>query len=151
MFFVLFSVGFTARGFFVEPTVVAGLRQDDEMVQREIFGPVVTVQRFSSDDEAIGLMHRQIGGYSPGDIEVVAAFDIDRRKVGRPVEQAIFARPNCAMAFNAAIPPTGDVVLVPHSNAGLYAPTLAGQVALFRGGTDGADQAHHFRLRRCAG
>ena len=40
-------------GFFVEPTVVAGLRQDDEMVQREIFGPVVTVQRFSSDDEAI--------------------------------------------------------------------------------------------------
>ena len=43
----------SGRGFFVEPTVVAGLRQDDEMVQREIFGPVVTVQPFSSDDEAI--------------------------------------------------------------------------------------------------
>ena len=42
-----------AHGFFVEPTVVAGLEQDDEMIQREIFGPVVTVQRFSSDDEAI--------------------------------------------------------------------------------------------------
>jgi betaine-aldehyde dehydrogenase len=40
-------------GFFLEPTVVAGLRQDDEMIQREVFGPVVTVQRFSSDDEAI--------------------------------------------------------------------------------------------------
>jgi len=40
-------------GFFLEPTVVAGLEQDDEMVQREVFGPVVTVQRFSSDDEAI--------------------------------------------------------------------------------------------------
>jgi 1-pyrroline dehydrogenase len=40
-------------GFFYEPTVVAGLEQSDEMVQREVFGPVVTVQRFSSDEEAI--------------------------------------------------------------------------------------------------
>jgi betaine-aldehyde dehydrogenase len=40
-------------GYFVEPTVVAGLEQGDEMIQREVFGPVVTVQRFSSDDEAI--------------------------------------------------------------------------------------------------
>src|SRR3954454_4786559 len=38
------------RGFFIEPTVVAGLRQDDEMVQREIFGPVITVQRFTDED-----------------------------------------------------------------------------------------------------
>ena len=35
--------------------------------------------------DAIGLMHWDIGGYAPGDIEVVAAFDIDRRKVGRDV------------------------------------------------------------------
>ena len=41
------------RGYFYAPTVVAGLRQDDEMIQDEIFGPVVTVQRFSSEDEAI--------------------------------------------------------------------------------------------------
>ena len=41
------------RGFFVEPTVVAGLRQDDEMVQREVFGPVITVQRFSDEDQAL--------------------------------------------------------------------------------------------------
>jgi len=40
-------------GFFLEPTVVAGLRQDDEMIQREIFGPVITVQAFSDEDEAI--------------------------------------------------------------------------------------------------
>jgi betaine-aldehyde dehydrogenase len=40
-------------GFFHEPTVVAGLQQDDEMIQREVFGPVVTVQRFSSDKEAL--------------------------------------------------------------------------------------------------
>ena len=41
------------RGFFVEPTVVADLRQDDEMVQNEIFGPVITVQRFTDEDEAL--------------------------------------------------------------------------------------------------
>jgi betaine-aldehyde dehydrogenase len=41
------------RGFYVEPTVVAGLRQDDELVQREVFGPVITVQRFTDEDEAV--------------------------------------------------------------------------------------------------
>jgi betaine-aldehyde dehydrogenase len=40
-------------GFFLAPTVVAGLRQDDEMVQQEIFGPVITVQPFSDEAEAI--------------------------------------------------------------------------------------------------
>ena len=40
-------------GYFLEPTVVAGLRQEDEMIQREIFGPVITVQPFSDEDEAI--------------------------------------------------------------------------------------------------
>jgi betaine-aldehyde dehydrogenase len=40
-------------GFFIEPTVVAGMRQDDEMIQNEIFGPVITVQRFSDEDEAV--------------------------------------------------------------------------------------------------
>jgi acyl-CoA reductase-like NAD-dependent aldehyde dehydrogenase len=40
-------------GFFFEPTVVAGLEQNDELIQREVFGPVVTVQRFSSDEEAL--------------------------------------------------------------------------------------------------
>jgi betaine-aldehyde dehydrogenase len=40
-------------GFFYEPTVVAGLKQDDEMIQREIFGPVITVQRFSDEAEAL--------------------------------------------------------------------------------------------------
>jgi betaine-aldehyde dehydrogenase len=40
-------------GFFLEPTVVHGLRQDDEMIQREIFGPVITVQPFTDEAEAI--------------------------------------------------------------------------------------------------
>jgi 1-pyrroline dehydrogenase len=41
------------RGFFVQPTVVTDVRQEDEIVQREVFGPVVTVQKFADDDEAI--------------------------------------------------------------------------------------------------
>jgi len=41
------------RGFLFEPTVVGGLRQDDEMIQDEIFGPVITVQRFSDEEEAL--------------------------------------------------------------------------------------------------
>ncbi len=41
------------RGYFFEPTVVSGLRQDDEAVQNEIFGPVITVQRFTDEAEAL--------------------------------------------------------------------------------------------------
>jgi betaine-aldehyde dehydrogenase len=41
------------RGYCYAPTVVAGLRQDDEMIQDEIFGPVITVQQFSTEDEAL--------------------------------------------------------------------------------------------------
>jgi len=47
------------------------------------------------DQEALGLMHWDIGGYKPSDIEVVAAFDIDQRKVGKDVCEAIFMPPNC--------------------------------------------------------
>jgi betaine-aldehyde dehydrogenase len=41
------------RGYFYAPTVVSGLRQEDEQVQEEIFGPVITVQRFTAEDEAV--------------------------------------------------------------------------------------------------
>jgi aminobutyraldehyde dehydrogenase len=41
------------RGYFVQPTVITDVRQTDEIVQREVFGPVVTVQRFADDDEAL--------------------------------------------------------------------------------------------------
>ncbi len=57
--------------------------------------------------DAIGLMHWRLGGYTPGDIRVVAAFDIDRRKVGRDVSAAIFAKPNCTQVFCRRVPRTG--------------------------------------------
>lgn len=60
--------------------------------------------RNKGPEDAIGLMHWEIGGFSPCDIEVVAAFDIDRRKVGQDVHTAIFAKPNCTTVFCADIP-----------------------------------------------
>jgi betaine-aldehyde dehydrogenase len=41
------------RGFYIEPTVIADLRQDDEMIQNEMFGPVITVQKFSDEAQAL--------------------------------------------------------------------------------------------------
>lgn len=58
-------------------------------------------------EDLTGLMHPVIGPWAPSDIKLVAAFDIDRRKVGRPIEQAIFAKPNCTMVFQPDIPNTG--------------------------------------------
>lgn len=51
-----------------------------------------------------GVMFSRIGGYHPADVQVVAAFDVDRRKVGRPVGEAIFAAPNCARVFCEDVP-----------------------------------------------
>jgi len=62
------------------------------------------------DDEAWGLLHFEMGGYRPGDVEVVAAFDVDRRKVGRPLHEAAFAPPNCTRAVSDRIRP-GPVVV----------------------------------------
>src|SRR5438105_3189833 len=64
----------------------------------------------SANGAGVGLMHRQIGHYRPGDIEVVAAFDIDRRKVGLDVSKAIFSPPNCTKVFCDKINLTGAIV-----------------------------------------
>ena len=61
-------------------------------------------------NEQIGLMHWDLGGYRPKDIKVVAAWDIDARKVGRDVAQAIFAKPNCTQVFCDHVETTGAVV-----------------------------------------
>ena len=66
--------------------------------------------RDKTGEDAVGLMHWKIGGYRPGDIDVVAAFDIDRRKVGQDLAQAIFAEPNNTTIFCADIPNTSVTV-----------------------------------------
>ncbi len=52
------------------------------------------------NDGTPGLMHYNLGGYVPGNIKVVAAFDIDKRKVGKSVNEAIFSKPNCTKVFH---------------------------------------------------
>ncbi len=61
-------------------------------------------------NEAIGLMHWDLAGYRPTDIKVVSAWDVDSRKVGKPVGRAIFEKPNCTEVFEANVP-DGDVLV----------------------------------------
>jgi myo-inositol-1-phosphate synthase len=60
-------------------------------------------------DRVPGLMHVELGGYHVRDIEVVAAFDVDAKKVGKDVAEAIWSEPNNTIRF-ADVPPTGVVV-----------------------------------------
>jgi myo-inositol-1-phosphate synthase len=53
----------------------------------------------TGEEQSWGLMHLDMGGYRPEHVEVVAAFDVDRRKVGRPLHEAAFAPPNCTTAI----------------------------------------------------
>ena len=62
--------------------------------------------RKGSNDH-VGLMHWDLGGYKPSDVQVVAAWDVDSRKVGKDVSEAIFAKPNCTAVFCADVSAAG--------------------------------------------
>jgi len=58
----------------------------------------------ASPENTIGLIDYNLGGYTPADIEVVAAFDVDKRKVGKGLREAVFAKPNCTTVFYDKLP-----------------------------------------------
>ncbi len=66
--------------------------------------------RQTPEETAIGLMHYRLAGYRPCDIQVVAAFDVDARKVGKPLHEAAFAPPNCTMTLVEDLPNYGVTV-----------------------------------------
>lgn len=61
-------------------------------------------------ENAVGLPFPLLGGYKASDIEIVAAFDVDDRKTGRPLHEAIFAAPNCTATFCRDIPQSSVLV-----------------------------------------
>ncbi len=75
-------------------------------------------------DQAIGLMNWNLGGYVPSDLEVVAAFDVDLRKVGKDIAEAIFEAPNCTTAFCPNVPKAGV-----HVSMGCVLDGVAGHMA----------------------
>ncbi|HLL91167.1 MAG TPA: inositol-3-phosphate synthase [Tepidisphaeraceae bacterium] len=66
--------------------------------------------RRGGERETLGLMHPDLGGYRVEDLEVVAAFDVDARKVGRPLNEAVFAPPNNTQVFCRDLTPSDVVV-----------------------------------------
>ena len=71
------------------------------------------IHKYSEVEDGVkipGIMHNTLGGYSLGDVNVVAAFDVDRDKVGRDLSEAIFAKNNNAVKFHE-VPHTGVKVV----------------------------------------
>ena len=64
----------------------------------------------SGNGKRLGVMNWDIGGYTPCDIVPVAGFDVDSRKIGKDITEAIFEGPNCAIRYDCEVKPLGAKV-----------------------------------------
>ncbi|MFC4293823.1 inositol-3-phosphate synthase [Novosphingobium tardum] len=67
---------------------------------------------YRESNTSAGLIHDVIGGYGAGDVDWVLGVDVDARKVGKDISEAIFAAPNCTKVFQKDVPPTGNKVIM---------------------------------------
>ncbi|MEP6870020.1 MAG: inositol-3-phosphate synthase, partial [Novosphingobium sp.] len=70
------------------------------------------VAYYRSKNSSQGLIHDRIGGYGAGDVDFVMGVDVDARKVGKDIAEAIFAMPNNTQVFHADVPQTGAKVMM---------------------------------------
>ena len=70
------------------------------------------VAYYRSNNSSQGLIHDRIGGYGAGDVSFVMGVDVDSRKVGKDISEAIFSAPNCTAVFHENVPATGAKVMM---------------------------------------
>jgi len=79
------------------------------------------VAYYRQNNSSQGLIHDKIGGYGAGDVEFVLGVDVDARKVGKDIAEAIFAQPNNTKVFHRDVPATGAKVIMGKVSDGVAA------------------------------